>query len=111
MNYYDLDIMKGTDYSLSLNLTNSDGSPIDLSNCSISGYLKFKYSDSPTGKLASLGPLIVNATGGSISLSISNSGTDNLPSTLGVYDINIYKSGVVTNVLAGRARIYPNVTF
>ena len=112
MDDYDLEIFKGSTYSLSVGLTDGDGVPIDLTNYDISGFLKFKYSDST--KLVSLSPLkTLPLASGIISLNIPDSGTSALPVTLGVYDVEIYHTGALTvdKILKGKAFIYPEVTF
>jgi hypothetical protein len=112
MDSYDLDIYKGATFSLSLTLNDTAGNPIDLTNYSISGFLKFRYSD--TGKLVSLNPSGISPlTSGNVLLSIHATGTEVLPVTYGVYDLEIRHntSGTVDKVLNGRARIHPEVTF
>jgi hypothetical protein len=112
MDSYDLDIYKGATFSLSLTLNDASGIPIDLTNYNLSGYLKFKYSDS--GKLVDLHPLaIIPLISGNVSLSIPATGTSVLPVTVGVYDIELYHTGLgtVDKVLMGRARIHPEVTY
>ncbi len=111
MGAYDLNIDRGTTFSLSMTLNDSNSAPIDLTNYQVSGFLKYQYSDSNI--LANLNATKIDPfTSGLISLSISATGTFALPITIGKYDINIYDtSGNVTKVLYGNAYVNPQVTF
>ena len=112
MDTFDLDIYKGETFSLSLNLKDADSVPVDLTDYAVSGYLKFKYSDS--GKLVDLNvQKVLPYASGDVSLFIPSTGTEVLPVTLGVYDIELYHTGqsTTTKILNGRARIHPEVTF
>jgi hypothetical protein len=106
---YDIFLQQGSDYSINLNLTNSDTSPIDLSAYNVSGIAKMKYSD--TGILLNLSPSIINAPSGIINIFISGIKTETLPINIGFYDIFIYNSGSVTSVLNGKVFINPSITF
>jgi hypothetical protein len=111
MNTYDLDIYKGQTFTLSLTVKDDNNAPIDLTGRTISGYLKTRYSD--TGKLTDLNATIVNASSGILSLGISAPNTAVLPVNYAFYDVEMYTSGdgSVTKILAGKASIYPEVTF
>jgi hypothetical protein len=111
MDDYDLEIQKGATFSISLTVNDTGEAPIDLTPYSISGFLKYRYSD--TTPLADLNATkIAPYTGGCISLSLSASTTASLPVTVGVYDVEIHHSGgSVTKVLRGKASIEPEVTF
>jgi hypothetical protein len=112
MDDYDLEIYQGSTYSLTIGLTDGDDVPIDLTNYDISGYLKFRYSDS--NRLISLNPIrLAPLASGNISLNIPDSGTSVLPVTIGVYDIELYHTGnnTVDKILKGRAYVYPEVTY
>jgi hypothetical protein len=111
MDTYNLQINKGETFTLSITVSNDDGSPMNLSSSVVSGYLKFKYSDS--NKLTDLNPVVVTPASGIVSLSISATGTAALPVMIGVYDLEATNTGngVVTKLLAGKAYVYPEVTY
>ena len=112
MDSYTLEVYKGSTFSLSVTLKDSNDTPINLTDYEVSGFLKYKYSNS--AKLANLNATrLVPYTGGNISLSIVPSGTADLPVTLGVYDVEIRHtgSGIITKVLAGPVKIYPEATW
>ena len=111
MSTYDIDIYQGQTFNLSLTLKDDQGLPISLTGQAVSGLLKTRYSD--TGSLMSLGASIVSAPNGTISLNISAIDTAKLPVNYSVYDIEMIHTGngTVTKVLAGKASIYPEVTY
>lgn len=111
MDTFNLTIYKGQTYSLSLTLRDINGVPINLGGYNISGYLKTKYSDST--KLCDLNVAVADATGGVVTLGIPASGTEVLPVGYGFYDIEMLNTGdsSVTKVLAGKASIFPEVTY
>jgi hypothetical protein len=111
MDSYDLSIYQGQTFSLSITVRDNSGVPINLNGYAISGYLKTKYSD--TVKLANLNVTISNAISGIVTLGIPATGTATLPINYAFYDIEMLNSGdgSVTKVLAGKASIFPEVTF
>lgn len=111
MDTYDLSIFQGQTFSLSLTLRDINGTPINLAGYAISGYLKTKYSDS--GKLTNLNVIISDAVNGVVTLNIPATGTEALPVNYAFYDIEMLNSGdgSVTKVLAGKASVFPEVTY
>ena len=85
---YDLYLYAGSDYSVDLNLTNNDLSPINLDGFSIKGTAKNQYSD--TGIFLNLNPTIIAPESGAINISISGLMTEDLPVTIGFYNICIF---------------------
>lgn len=112
MDSYDIQIYKGATFSLSVTLKDENENPIDLTNYNVSGFLKYRYSDSTA--LTSLNAQKLSPLeSGDISLSIHATGTAVLPVTIGVYDVELFNtvSGTVSKVLRGNASIFPEVTF
>lgn len=110
MNLYDLTIVNGDSYALSIALDDANGNPLNLTSYSVSGYMKAKYSD--TVKLCDLGATISTPyASGIISLSIPAATTATLPNGSFPYDVEVNDgSGVIQKVLAGRAYVYPEAT-
>lgn len=109
MNRYDLHIPAGSTYSLSIAVQDDAGNLLNLSGFNISGFVKCNYSD--TGKIIDLGAQITMPTSGQISLNVPFLATTGLPTTVGVYDIEI-SNGITTNkILRGYAYIHPEVTY
>lgn len=109
---YDFSINKGETFTLNLTLKDSNGVPIDLTDYSVSGFLKYKYSD--TGRLLNLQPAKqLPYESGIINISCSATGTAVLPVTIAVYDIEISLgvTGNTTKILNGKVNINPEVTY
>lgn len=111
MDTYDLQIYKGQTFSLSLTLRDCNSTPLNLGGYGISGYLKTRYSDNT--KLADLNVVIVNEASGVVLIGVSAGVTSNLPVNYAFYDVEMFNSGdgSITKVLAGKASIYPEVTY
>lgn len=111
MDTYDLQIYQGQTFSLSLTLNDCSGIPLNLSGQAISGYLKTKYGDS--GKLTDLNATVINEPSGVIAIQIAADETAKLPVNYAFYDVEMRNSydNSVTKILAGKASIYPEITF
>jgi len=112
---YDINIIKGSTFTARVAAKNADGSAVDLSNYETRGYVKNKYSDS--GILLDLKPVPTPGyeASGFIDIIIPASGTELLPITQGVYDIEMYgptgnDNPWVIKLLDGRVNIHPEVT-
>ena len=108
---YDFDIYKGTTFSLSLTLKDSDSVAINLSGYSVSGFLRYNYGSS--GKLCDLNAVKTTPASGIVTLTVVPSGTAALPCGYAFYDLQILNTGdgVITRVLDGKASIHPEVTY
>ncbi len=111
MDTYDLSIYQGQTFSLSLTLRDINGTPINLGTNLISGYLKTRYSDSAI--LADLNAQVANAASGIVTLGMSASVTAALPVNYSFYDVEMLNPSTseVTKVLAGKASVYPEVSY
>ena len=105
---YDLFLYAGSDYSVNLNLTNSDASPINLDGFGVKGIVKTQYSD--TCAFLNLNPTIIDGQNGIINILVSGLQTEDLPITIGFYDICIFNQNTITSVLDGKVFINPNTT-
>jgi hypothetical protein len=114
MAVYNIIINQGENYDLTATLTDTSGTPINISGYSLRG--KVRYSYGSTGVLVDLEPTVVSATGGIINFTLSPSETAALPITVAVYDIERYVSGqapenTVSRVLQGTVTVTPEVTY
>ena len=114
MAVYNITVNQGENYDLTATLTNTDGTPVNISGYSLRG--KVRYSYGSTGVLVNLEPSIINATGGIINFTLSPSETAALPITVAVYDIERFVSGqspvtTVSRVLQGTVTVTPEVTY
>tara|TARA_Y100001938_G_scaffold128114_1_gene181592 strand:+ start:263 stop:658 length:396 start_codon:yes stop_codon:yes gene_type:complete len=111
---YDLNITRGSDFSVRLSVKDSNGAAYNLSGYSTSGVAKYRYSDS--NPIVSLSPVIVSGSGGStlasglIDINISGTATTGIPIVQGVYDVEIYKGTYHEKVIQGKINILPEVT-
>jgi hypothetical protein len=108
--HYDLNITQGNSYNVRLVAVDPNGTAYDLTNWSLRGFAKVKYSDATA--LIDLQPTKVSPyTNGFIDISLPATFTKNLPITEGVFDIEMYDaSGHVDKLIKGYVRIYPEVT-
>ena len=109
--HYDLNITKGSSFTIRLVAQDTSGSVIDLTNWNVRGYAKIKYSES--NLLVDLNPQKVSPnTNGFIDIQLAAATTATLPVTEGVYDVEIYdSSGYVDKVVAGYVRVFPETTY
>ncbi len=114
MAVYNITINQGENYDLTATLTNTNGTPVNISGYALRG--KVRYSYGSTGILVNLEPSVVNATGGVINFTLTPEETAALPITVAVYDIERYVSGqspetVVSRVLQGSVTVTPEATY
>ena len=109
--HYDLNITKGSSFTVRLVAQDTSGTAIDLTNWSVRGYAKIKYSEA--NLLVDLDPeKVAPFSSGHIDIQLTAATTSTLPVTEGVYDIEIYdSSGYVDKVVAGYVRVYPEATY
>ena len=109
---FDLNLSRGSQFSIRLIAHNEDGSAINLSGYELRGQAKQGYS----------GPLLVDLnptkvagfeTSGYIDILLSSAQTSGIPVTQGVYDIEIYQTGssYAEALIKGYIEVHPDVTF
>ncbi len=108
--HYDLNITQGNSFHVRLAIVSPSGSVFDLTDWSLRGYAKLKFSE--TNVLIDLQPTKVSPyTQGLVDIALPASLTKNLPVTEGVFDIEMYdSSGFVDKPIKGYVRVYPEVT-
>jgi hypothetical protein len=107
---YDITAIKGHNLNLRFVASNADGTPVDLTQYSASGFVRLKYSD--TGVLLDLSPDIhTSYISGLIDVFVPISGLASLPITQAVYDIKVYHmTGCSSEVVRGYFNIMPAST-
>jgi hypothetical protein len=108
MNSYNLSIIQGDTFYLTLTVNDISGVPINLSGYTISGLYRNSYSSTGYINLQASG---VIPSGGLISLSIPAQQTLLMPIGIGVYDVRLYSNTLDFKVLGGNAYVCPTVTF
>tara|TARA_Y100001963_G_C6776903_1_gene447814 strand:+ start:2529 stop:2867 length:339 start_codon:yes stop_codon:yes gene_type:complete len=108
---YNLNITKGSSFTIRLVAQDTNGNIIDLTNWNLRGYAKIKYSESTL--LVDLAPQkVAPFTNGFVDINLSAAATATLPVTEGVYDIEMYDNGgYVDKLIRGYVRVYPEVTY
>ena len=101
-------IDQGTDFSVTVDVTDTDGSVLDLDGYTASAQIRKTYTSSNVS--ATFGTSIA-AVSGQVTLSLSDTVTAGLSPGRYVYDLNIESSGgQVTRVVEGQAIVTPGVT-
>lgn len=102
-----INIVKGADFAFAVQLLDTEGAVINLSG--FSGISTIKQDAGAQSVLGYFDFAIQSETEGIISLSLDSTGTDALPVTQAVYDVDLYSpSGYASKVLWGYADIYPS---
>ncbi len=107
---YNLNITRGSEFSVRLAAKDDLGQVINLSGYSTKGYVKYRYSN--TGYLLDLNPTVVAGyeASGYIDIYLSGAQTTGVPIVQGVYDIEINSGTYVNKLINGYASFYPEVT-
>tara|TARA_B100001123_G_C15273729_1_gene1011313 strand:+ start:887 stop:1246 length:360 start_codon:yes stop_codon:yes gene_type:complete len=107
----DLNVTQGSSFNIRISCLDDNNNAVDLTNYGIRGVVKQKYSD--TDIILNLNPIIHDATGGLVDILLTPNQTNNLPVTIGVYDIEKYDlsgTGYVEKIVRGKLIISPQVT-
>jgi hypothetical protein len=104
-----LDIDQGSDFSAEIQLENDDGTPMNLSGFSV--YSQFRKSYGSTIGY-SLNPVVLNASQGTIKLSLSGVESSSIRPGRYLYDIEIINTlvQIKTRVLEGVVTISAEIT-
>ena len=103
-----LTVDQGATFNAQIDVSDDSGNSQNLTGYSVAGQIRKTYdSTTYTAFTAS----VSNATGGSISISLTATQTNALKAGRYVYDVEITSSGgVVTRVLEGQVEVTPGVT-
>lgn len=109
---YDLNITRGSQFSVRLIAQNDDGTPLNLSGHGVRGFVRNTYT-SPV--LIDLNPQKVAGleASGYIDILLTAAQTSGVPITEAVYDIEVYATGsaYAEKLIKGYADILPEVTY
>ena len=101
-------IDQGTDFSITVDVTDAAGTALNLSGYSAAAQIRKTYASSAIS--ATFTTSIAAATG-QVTLSLTDTETTNLEAGRYVYDLNINSSsGQKTRVVEGQATVTPGVT-
>jgi hypothetical protein len=106
--YSNLTVDQGTDFTASVDVTDTDGDALNLTGFTVAGQVRRSYYSSTATNLTCA---VANATSGVITVSLSAAQSDAMKPGRYVYDVEITNSGAVkTRVLEGQLEIMPGVT-
>ena len=101
-------IDQGTDYSITVDVTDSAGDILNLTDYTSSAQIRKTYSSST---LSASFTTSISAAAGQVTLSLTDTQTNALESGRYVYDLIITSSGgVTTRVIEGQVVMTPGVT-
>lgn len=101
-------IDQGTDFSVTVDVTDSAGAILDLSGYTASAQIRKTYTSSSASASFSTS---ISELAGQVTLSLTDTQTAGLSGGRYVYDLNIESSGgVKTRVIEGQAIVTPGVT-
>ena len=106
--YSNLTVDQGTDFTASVDVTDTDGDALNLTGFTVAGQVRRSYYSSSATNLTCA---VSNATSGIITVSLSATQSDAMKPGRYVYDVEITNSGgTKTRVLEGQLEIMPGVT-
>ena len=100
-------IDQGTDFSITVDVTDSAGDVLDLNGYTAAAQIRKTYSSSTVS--ATFGTSISAATG-QVTLTLDDTQTTALNAGRYVYDLNITSGSNTTRVIEGQAIVTPGVT-
>ena len=101
-------IDQGTDFSITVDVTQSDGAALNLTGYSAAAQIRKTYGSS---NVSAVFTTSISAAAGQVTLSLTDTQTSGLTAGRYVYDLNITSgAGVTTRVVEGQAIITPGVT-
>jgi hypothetical protein len=100
-------IDQGTDFSITVDVTDSAGDILDLNGYTAAAQIRKTYSSSTVS--ATFGTSIAAATG-QVTLTLDDTQTTALNAGRYVYDLNITSGSNTTRVIEGQAIVTPGVT-
>ena len=101
-------IDQGTDFSITVDVTDSAGDVLDLTGYTSSAQIRKTYSSSSVSETFTTS---ISAAVGQVTLSLNDTQTTGLESGRYVYDLNVTSDGgITTRVVEGQAIVTPGVT-
>ena len=101
-------IDQGTDYTITVDVTDSAGDILDLTDYTATAQIRKTYTSS---SLSATFTTSIAAAAGQVTISLTDTQTSALGAGRYVYDLNIESgTGVKTRVIEGQAVITPGVT-
>jgi|TARA_Y100001937_G_scaffold58790_1_gene80682 hypothetical protein len=106
--YSNLTVDQGTDFTMSVDVTDTDGDALNLTGFTVAGQVRRSYFSTTAVNFTCA---VSNATSGIITVSLSGTQSDAMKAGRYVYDVEITNAGgTKTRVLEGQLEIMPAVT-
>ena len=106
--YSNLTVVEGTDFRMSVDVTDTDGDALNLTGFTVAGQVRRSYFSTTAVNFTCA---VSNATSGIITVSLSGTQSDAMKAGRYVYDVEITNyGGTKTRVLEGQLEIMPAVT-
>ena len=107
--FIELDLDQGTDFNFDLDLTQDDGSVINVTNYTFSSSIRKSFYSS--GVTANLAVTILDAANGNVYLSLNAATTSNIKAGRYLFDVKqIDNANVTTRLVEGIITVNPQVT-
>ena len=112
--YEKIDIDQGSDIAIQLELVDQNNNTKDLTNYNAAAKMKRTFN-SDSSDTTTFAAAVSDATGGFVTLSLTNIQTSALKVGTYVYDVEISfqdsaSNNIIERVLEGKIRVHPNVT-
>jgi len=103
-----LTVDQGADFSALVDITDSTGNILNLTGYTVAGQIRKNYDST---SYTAFGATVSNATGGTITILLTDAQTRAMTPGRYVYDVEISSGGgEVTRVLEGQVEVTPEVT-
>lgn len=107
--FLELSCDQGSDFSVNLDLTNDDGSIINVSGYTFTSSIRKSYYSANV--TANLTVAVANAASGNVSLSMNSATTANIKAGRYLYDVKMVRSdNTVSRVIEGIITVFPQIT-
>jgi len=107
--FLELSCDQGSDFSVNLDLTNDDGSVINIAGYSFTSSIRKSYYSANV--TANLTVAIANAASGNVSLSMNSATTANVKAGRYLYDVRMVRTdSKISRVIEGIITVSPQIT-
>jgi hypothetical protein len=107
--FVELNLDQGADFEFDVDLSEADGTPINVTNYTFSSSLRKSYYSSTA--TANMTVSIIDAANGNVLLSMNSSTTSNIKAGRYLFDVKqINDSNVTTRLVEGIITVLPQVT-
>ena len=107
--YSNLSVDQGSTFGAEIDVTDSNGDPLDLTGYTVAGQLRKTYKSTTSTAFTSY---VFSASGGIVKISLNATTTNALKAGRYVYDVEITKTstGEITRIIEGQLEVRPGVT-